>query len=412
MIRFKFRNRVASFLILLNMHLFATTFEQNGVKDGNILLSLNLISTQNDKDAEDKYIINTKVGYFFSDDLEIYLGVNTNSTYKHTQFVLSPGINYYFYNTLVLTPYIGFQYYYQNTTNEFIESQEGNTYYLGTHVFLNENVALTPEFGVNYLDFKEQEKYLFYYLFKLLFLGEEMKNSIILLSSLLLIVGCGVFNKKNINDEKLLKDNERVDLTDPSGTYDLADYLFPKENHIYEYEITTESKRNEEVSDSYVVNRQNDYSIDGQLITLNEDITYSISNLIISKVQLFNNFKKESKFRRNLDINDTYESFEQINIQKNYFQIGMLYCQLKGHLESMELLNKKYTDVIHLTCFGDFEESSIDFKETRVFRIDGFYAKNIGRINEVLQERQVNTYGNTQDNIQSNETTILKTILQ
>ena len=153
----KVKHKIALFVILLNVHLSAVTFEQNGVKDGNILLSLNLVSTQNDKDADDTYIINTKVGYFFSDNLEIYLGVNTNTNYTDTRFVLSPGVSYYFYKTPILTPYIGFQYYYQNTTNEYIKAQEGNTYYLGTHVFLNENVALTPEFGVNYLEFKEQK---------------------------------------------------------------------------------------------------------------------------------------------------------------------------------------------------------------------------------------------------------------
>ena len=149
--------KITFICLILSTNLLSSQFEQNGVKDGNILLSLNLVSTQNDKDAEDTYNINTKVGYLFSDNLEIYLGLNINTNYTDTQFVLSPGVNYYFYKRPILTPYIGFQYYYQNTTNEYIKSQEGNTYYLGTHVFLNENVALTPEFGVNYLEFKEQK---------------------------------------------------------------------------------------------------------------------------------------------------------------------------------------------------------------------------------------------------------------
>lgn len=153
----RFKYRVALLLILLNVHLFAVTFEQNGVKDGNVKFSLNLISTQNNKDDENTNIINTKIGYFFSDSLEIYLGVDIDTIYNDTRFTLSPGVSYCFYKTPILTPYIGLQYYYKNTTNEYLKAQEGNTYYLGTHVFLNENVALTPEFGVNYLDFKEQQ---------------------------------------------------------------------------------------------------------------------------------------------------------------------------------------------------------------------------------------------------------------
>jgi len=239
-----------------------------------------------------------------------------------------------------------------------------------------------------------------------------MKRSIVLLSSLLFIVGCGVFNKKDINNEKLLEDNQRVDLTATDGAYDLADYLFPNENHIYQYEITTKSKENQETSDPYIVNREKDYTIDGQRIMLNDDITYTISSLTISKVELFNNFKKEVKFRRHLNTNDIYDSFEEINIQKNYLQVGRIFCKLEKHLENMELSNAKYKDVIHLVCDGDFEKSSVDFSERRRFRIDGFYAKNIGLINEVLQEKQINTYGNTEYDIESNETTILKTILQ
>ncbi len=153
----RFKYRVALLLILLNVHLFAVTFEQNGVKDGNVKFSFNLISTQNNKDDENTNIINTKIGYFFSDNLEIYLGADIDTIYNDTRFTLSPGVSYYFYKTPILTPYIGLQYYYKNTTNEYLKAQEGNTYYLGTHVFLNENVALTPEFGVNYLDFKEQQ---------------------------------------------------------------------------------------------------------------------------------------------------------------------------------------------------------------------------------------------------------------
>ncbi len=239
-----------------------------------------------------------------------------------------------------------------------------------------------------------------------------MRTSILLFSSLLFIVGCGVIDKKDLNNEKLLAENERVDLTNINGAYDLADYLFPRENHVYQYEITTKSKENETPSEPYIVNKEYEYIIDGQLITLNKDVIYSISDLTISKIERFNNFKKESKFRRHLDMNDTYESFEEINIQKNYLQVGKLFCQLQEHFENVELLNHNYRDVIRLTCKGDFEKSSIDFQEKREFRIDGFYAKNIGRINEVLQEKQTNIYGNTQYDLESNETTILKIILQ
>ena len=145
------------YLILLNVHLYSVPYEQNGVKDGNIRLSVGFYSEHNDKDKDDSYTLDTQVGYFVNDNLELYLGLNTDTTNNNTKFVLSPGVNYYFYKTPITTPYVGIQYYYQNTTNEFIEAIEGNTLYIGTHIFLNENVAITPEFGVNYIDFKEQQ---------------------------------------------------------------------------------------------------------------------------------------------------------------------------------------------------------------------------------------------------------------
>jgi hypothetical protein len=129
----------------------------NGVKNGNIRLSVGFASEHNDDREEDNYNLDTQIGYFINQNLELYFGLNTKTSENDTTFVLSPGINYYFYQTPIFTPYVGVQYYYQNTTNEFIEAQEGNTFYGGTHIFLSEDVALSPEFGVNYVDFSERK---------------------------------------------------------------------------------------------------------------------------------------------------------------------------------------------------------------------------------------------------------------
>jgi hypothetical protein len=143
--------------LLFSFSSLAQAFENNGVKDGNIRFSMGFFSEYNDEKNHDSYDLDTQMGYFINNNFEIYFGINVGTQVKHTKFVLSPGINYYFYQTPVLTPYIGIQYYYQNTTNEFIKAQEGNTLYIGTHFFLNENVAVTPEFGINYMNFTEQK---------------------------------------------------------------------------------------------------------------------------------------------------------------------------------------------------------------------------------------------------------------
>jgi len=154
---YKSFNKLGIILVLLTVYSQSATFEQNGVKDGNIRVSLGFYSEHNDDDKGDSYDLETQIGYFLNDDVEIYLGVSTFTNYEDTTFILSPGFNYYFYKTPILTPYVGAQYYYQNTTNEFIESKEGSTFYIGTHFFVNENVAFTPEFGVNYIDLKERK---------------------------------------------------------------------------------------------------------------------------------------------------------------------------------------------------------------------------------------------------------------
>ena len=131
---------------------YGNTFEQNGVKDGNTRVSASLYSNQN-RDEYDTINFNAQLGYFATNRIEVLIGVDTITQQDNTYFTLSPGVNYYFYNTPIVTSYIGTQYYYWNTTNEYIKEKDGMTFYVGTHIFLSENVAVTPEFGSIYLDF-------------------------------------------------------------------------------------------------------------------------------------------------------------------------------------------------------------------------------------------------------------------
>ena len=145
-------------LVLLTSFGFAQTFEQNGVKDGNIKLSASLYSQQpTDNDDDDTINFNSQVGYFLNDNIEILLGLNTEVKQKEIYYTLSPGVNYYFYKTLIFTPYVGAQLYYQNTSFEYIKEKIGSTLYVGTHVFITENIAITPEFGTNFIDFKSNK---------------------------------------------------------------------------------------------------------------------------------------------------------------------------------------------------------------------------------------------------------------
>ena len=143
-------------LFLINSFGYSTSFEQNGVKEGNVKFSAGLYSTQS-SDEFDTFGFNTQLGYLLSDKVEILLGLDVDTQRNELYYTLSPGISYYFYKTPITTSYVGLKLYYWNTSNEYIQEQKGNTFYLGTDFFISENVAITPEAGVNYLDFKSKK---------------------------------------------------------------------------------------------------------------------------------------------------------------------------------------------------------------------------------------------------------------
>ena len=148
--------KIYSMVALITSFGVGASFEQNGVKEGNVKFSAALYSTQS-SDEFDTFGFNTQLGYLVTDRVEILLGLDIDTQREEFYYTLSPGISYYFYKTPITTSYVGMKLYYWNTSNEYIKEEKGNTFYLGTDVFISENVAITPEVGVNYLDFKSKE---------------------------------------------------------------------------------------------------------------------------------------------------------------------------------------------------------------------------------------------------------------
>ena len=144
------------FLILSITVLSSNAFEQNGVKDGNVKVSASLYSNQ-EKDKYDTMNFNAQLGYFYNNSIEIILGFKVDIQQKEFYYTLLPGINYYFFKTPIITPYIGGQIYYWNTSNEYIREKTGNRFYIGSHFFITEDIAVTPEFGTIYEDFKTEK---------------------------------------------------------------------------------------------------------------------------------------------------------------------------------------------------------------------------------------------------------------
>jgi len=155
MMKIKFFQILFLFILLTSLG-FSISFEQNGVKDGNTKLSAALYSTQS-SDEFDTFGFTTQLGYFFTDRVEVLVGLDIDVERDEIYYTLAPGISYYFYKTPITTSYIGAKLYYWNTSNEYIKEEKGNTFYLGTDLFISENVAITPEVGINYLNFKTKK---------------------------------------------------------------------------------------------------------------------------------------------------------------------------------------------------------------------------------------------------------------
>ena len=146
-----FKTAVAS-LLLLGTVASAGTFEQNGVKEGNNKVSIGLYGTYPDE-GDTAMTLYGGIGHFLTDDLELAFNTLVTARSGDTFYYLKPGANYYFLKTPTLTPYVGGNIYYFDSTADNVDSDYGINYHVGAHKFFTENAALTAEVGVDYFEF-------------------------------------------------------------------------------------------------------------------------------------------------------------------------------------------------------------------------------------------------------------------
>ena len=159
-----FKKTLASLLILSSLST-AGTFEQNGVKEGNNRISASARLTVPDEGDKSIQLLG-QYGRFLTDDVEVMVDL-FSTTAKDTFYLVGLGANYYFAKTPTLTPYVGAQYYYSDSTKDdgIDYSANGTRAYFGAHQFLTENFAITPEAGAQFFDFSEySQSYLNVYL--------------------------------------------------------------------------------------------------------------------------------------------------------------------------------------------------------------------------------------------------------
>jgi len=221
-----------------------------------------------------------------------------------------------------------------------------------------------------------------------------VKNNLRITLILLFLTGCGVFNKKDLNDEKLLGTDEHVDFN-ASGKYDLSEYLFPSESKTLIYNVTTYNKNNNSQNINETVD---EYVRDVNIVKLNDNISYEIEVQAIQKKELIDGFFYDNrKYRRHLNIGDVYYSFEYVELKgTKYRRLGKLVCKVENHLETEEILNKNYKDILKLFCTGEFFEGTLNnsYSVRKNFKIISFYAKQVGLIGSIFEKDETTTTGN------------------
>lgn len=219
------------------------------------------------------------------------------------------------------------------------------------------------------------------------------------LAILLLMVGCG-FDKKNLSDIRLLDDSERVDYNSDEGEYDLSEYLFPPQNGIYIYhrEKYIDNRGNGNYNKEPIGvndNERVEYKIVGNSIKEGSDINYTIKDITVQKIELVNDFYDVREYRRFVDINDTYYSYEHVDAATTLYQVGWVTCKIEDYNSSKEILGKQYSDVLTLMCKSESAEGVRgEFSEKRNFISRVYFAKDIGEIGAIGEECSIREYNN------------------
>ena len=152
--------------LFLNI-LYSSSFEQNGVKEGNSRVSIGLYGEKHY--SQDKTGLDIKFdgsyGRFISNSSEVLLKIKDSTDLKEHLYKIDAGYSFYFFKHLLFAPYIGLELGISGNTRLSSKTTNEEGLYMGVHSFLTENIAITPEVGMEYSDFKTpSESYLNIYL--------------------------------------------------------------------------------------------------------------------------------------------------------------------------------------------------------------------------------------------------------
>ncbi len=207
---------------------------------------------------------------------------------------------------------------------------------------------------------------------------------------MLLISGCG-FDKKDLDDSKLLDDNETV-VFSSEGRYDLKEYLFPSQNQTNIYErVKHKDNGGDKNYDgeplSINLHNQIEYVLNENIVLEGIDTKYTIKDISIEKKELVDDFYDIREYRRYVDIGDYYFSYESVDAKSLSYKIGWTKCKVEEHINSKVILDKTYDDVLLLVCDSESAEGVRgEFKEKKNFSSALYFAKGVGQIGAIGEE--------------------------
>jgi hypothetical protein len=160
--------KILFIIILILTTLSSTIIEENGIKEGNSRLSVGLYGEKHYATSSSELDIkfDGSYGRFLSDNSEVLLKIRDTTDLTYHAYKIDIGYSYYLFKQPTLTPYVGLEVGISGDTqidSTKIINEEG--LYIGFHKFFTENIALTPEVGIEFTDLTEiSENYFNIYL--------------------------------------------------------------------------------------------------------------------------------------------------------------------------------------------------------------------------------------------------------
>jgi len=217
--------------------------------------------------------------------------------------------------------------------------------------------------------------------------------ALVLVGTLIIVTtGCG-----GDDDKKELTAEEVTLEYKTSGAYDLSQYIAPAENKTNIYVKNTYINNDAQPNDTTYPTTQFDINTTTikQYDSDDTNITYTILN---DRIKLLN----KNDTIRYANIGDYIsKTIIKTNTNGNNLNMSSL-CKLNKHIESKEINNNTYTDIVEIVCTSKFNSTGktngIDSSVTRDGTKTYYLAKEVGKISEIQEDCETTIFNKVDSN--------------